>query len=658
MKKITLKKLVLTNFKGQKSLLVDFNDSETQIFGQNRAGKTTIFDAFLWLLFGKDSQDRKDFAVKPLNEQGATTDKTETEVIGTFDFDGNETILRRVLVEKWQKKRGSNEQEFSGNETKFFWNDVPFSAGEYASAIKDRIDENLFKLLTNPARFNELGWQERRQILFSIVGIGSDADIATKLPHINKDVADFVIHILNSEKTLKQYKAELAEKKKLIKTECEQIPPRIDELERSKPIIEHSEKEIERVLTELKTQFNSLTEQIESETKRIESANAEHLKAKQALQNDVNAREQAIQSLEHKLSLEANKAVNDHAILVQNAKLEIRQIEQERLSKIRQSEDCLKEIERIESVLIVLRGKLADENAKTFSYEPAESNCPTCKQSLPSEVVDVDTLRANFNKAKLEAIERIQQQGIAQKEAKEEKETELEVLKSAILEATEIAESKTKELEQLELDAPKPWEIDLSEVNELKASLEIAKGKLAILEPVSQNLSFENLKLTRSEAQTKIDELSKEYTKFEQIETIKIRINELLERERTLTNQLSQYEKQEFMIDAFNSIKIKQVEQKINSMFSYVTFKMFNTLINGGVEECCGALINGVPYSDANTGSKINAGLDIINVLSNYYGVSAPCFIDNAESVTGFIPFENQIIKLIVSESDKTLRIA
>lgn len=655
MKKITLKKLVLTNFKGQKSLSIDFNDSETQIFGQNRAGKTTIFDAFLWLLFGKDSQDRKDFSVKPLNADGKTSDKTETEVIGTFDFDGNETILRRVLVEKWQKKRGSNEQEFSGNETKFFWNDVPFSATEYNNAIKARIDESLFKLLTNPARFNELGWQERRQILFSIVGIGSDKEIAAGIN--DASIADFVIGILNADKTLKQYKAELSEKKKNIKTELEQIPPRIDELNRTKPVLEHPKSGYEKALSELRIDFNTIQEQIESETKRIDGLNAEHQAKKQALQADINAREQVIQKVAHELSLEANKSANEHAMKVQALELELRQIEQERLSKIRLSESALKEIQSIESVLIALRGKLADENAKTFSYEPSESNCPTCKQSLPSEVVDVDALRANFNKTKLEAIERIQQQGISQKEAKEEKEAELEVLKASILEATEIAEAKVLELNVLKDNAPTPGEVDMSEVNELQAELlEVAKG-FELIPAASASTMLGDLKNERINIQTKIDELSKEYAKFEQIETIKIRIDELLERERALTNQLSEFEKQEFMIDSFNSIKIKQVEQKINSMFSYVTFKMFNTLINGGVEECCEALINGVPYSDANTGSKINAGLDIINVLSNYYNTSAPCFIDNAESVTGFIDFQNQLIKLIVSADDKTLRV-
>lgn len=654
MAKITLKGLTLINFKGQKTLNISFNETETQIFGQNRAGKTTIFDAFLWLLFGKDSQDRKDFAVKPLNEKGSTTDKVETEVIGVFDFDGNETILRRVLVEKWSKKRGTNELEFGGNETKFFWNEVPFSATEYNNAIKARIDESLFKLLTNPARFNELGWQERRQILFAIVGIGSDKEIAAGIN--DASIADFVIGILNADKTLKQYKAELSEKKKNIKTELEQIPPRIDELNRTKPVLEHPKSGYEKALSELRIDFNTIQEQIESETKRIDGLNAEHQAKKQALQVDINVREQVIQKRTHELSLGANKAANEHAMKVQALEIELRQIEQERLSKIRLSESTLKEIQSIESVLIALRSRFDSENSKTFVYNETESSCPTCKQSLPTEVVDVDLLRSNFNNEKLAHIESIQNEGLAHKAKKEEKQAELEVLKASILEATEIAEAKVLELNALKENAPTPGEVDMSEVNELKAALETIKSQLNILPAPAEDLSFENLKLTRSQIQSKIDELTKEYAKFEQIEQIETRTEELLNQERTLTNKLSELEKQEFLIDSFNSIKIKQVEQKINSMFSYVTFKMFNTLINGGVEECCEALINGVPYSDANTGSKINAGLDIINVLSNYYNTSAPCFIDNAESVTGFIPFENQIIKLIVSVDDKNLR--
>ncbi|MBP7398205.1 MAG: AAA family ATPase [Chitinophagales bacterium] len=65
--KISLKKLSLLNFKGIRQRTIEFNDV-TNIFGKNEAGKTTLFDASLWVLFGKDSTDRKDFAIKTLDE--------------------------------------------------------------------------------------------------------------------------------------------------------------------------------------------------------------------------------------------------------------------------------------------------------------------------------------------------------------------------------------------------------------------------------------------------------------------------------------------------------------------------------------------------------------------------------------------------------------
>ena len=89
-------------------------------------------------------------------------------------------------------------------------------------------------------------------------------------------------------------------------------------------------------------------------------------------------------------------------------------------------------------------------------------------------------------------------------------------------------------------------------------------------------------------------------------------------------------------------------------MFSYVSWRMFKQLVNGESEETCEAMINGVPFSDANSGAKIHAGFDIIKVLSKHYGMTAPCFVDNSESLSEFPKTESQTIKLYVTE-DETL---
>ena len=113
---IELKKLELLNFKGIKELTIDFG-KETSIYGENATGKTTIFDAFTWLLFGKDSANKSDFNIKILNKNGETIHGLNDQVTGTLIVGNKEVILRRALKENWVKKRGSADSIFSGNST-------------------------------------------------------------------------------------------------------------------------------------------------------------------------------------------------------------------------------------------------------------------------------------------------------------------------------------------------------------------------------------------------------------------------------------------------------------------------------------------------------------------------------------------------------------
>src|SRR3972149_3066745 len=143
MKKVTIKKLTLINFKGIKSLSIDFKPEGLSVFGDNETGKTTLIDSFLWNLFGKDSTDRKDFNVKTLDKNNQAIPKIDHEVTCILDIDGTILTLKRCLKEIWRKKRGSEETEFSGHETLFWADDVPLQAGEYTAKISSIIDENV-----------------------------------------------------------------------------------------------------------------------------------------------------------------------------------------------------------------------------------------------------------------------------------------------------------------------------------------------------------------------------------------------------------------------------------------------------------------------------------------------------------------------------------
>jgi len=143
----------------------------------------------------------------------------------------------------------------------------------------------------------------------------------------------------------------------------------------------------------------------------------------------------------------------------------------------------------------------------------------------------------------------------------------------------------------------------------------------------------------------------------EQKERIEARIAELESTEEKSAQELSTLEGLQFSLLEFDKRKMDVLEERINGRFRLVKFKLFDSTIDGSHKPACVALVNGVPYTDANTASKINASLDIINVFSDYYNVKAPVFIDNRESVTDIIHTDMQVINLVVSPEDKKLRI-
>jgi len=117
---LKLLKLKLKNFKGIKNLDLKANGHDLNIYGDNATGKTTILDAFMWLLFDKDSQNRSDFAIKTLTKDGEPIHHLDHEVEGTFEIDGETIEFKKVYREKWTKKRGSAVEEFSGHEVDHF----------------------------------------------------------------------------------------------------------------------------------------------------------------------------------------------------------------------------------------------------------------------------------------------------------------------------------------------------------------------------------------------------------------------------------------------------------------------------------------------------------------------------------------------------------
>ena len=135
------------------------------------------------------------------------------------------------------------------------------------------------------------------------------------------------------------------------------------------------------------------------------------------------------------------------------------------------------------------------------------------------------------------------------------------------------------------------------------------------------------------------------------------RIEELREDEKNTAACLEAVEGVLYLIEEFTRYKTRFVENSINGLFRIVRFRLFREQANGGLEDRCDVTFDGIPYSSLNSGAKINVGIDIISTLSRVFGVSVPLFVDNAESVTRLLSLDSQVIRLVVSEKDKEIRL-
>ncbi|MGY3716753.1 AAA family ATPase [Sutcliffiella cohnii] len=167
MKRISLVKLTLTNFKNHESLEINFKDIN-YINGGNGAGKSSIGDATTWCLFGKDVFGSK------LEPQPIDTD-LETKVELLIQVDENQYLIGRS-----QKKA-----------TKLYINEVPQKkATKFNEFISGLFDEKLFFSLFTPAYFFTLHWQEQRAQLLQFVKEPLNKEVLAEMSNLMKETLE------------------------------------------------------------------------------------------------------------------------------------------------------------------------------------------------------------------------------------------------------------------------------------------------------------------------------------------------------------------------------------------------------------------------------------------------------------------------------------
>lgn len=652
MKKIELISLHLTNFKGTKNRRIEANGQSLNIFGANGSGKTTIPDAFSWLLFGKDSLNRteNDFDIKLLDKNGKVIHGLDHQVEGVFKWNGQKITLKRVYKEKWQKKSNNINKVFSGHTTKYFIDDLAVKKKEYEEQISNMIPDDVFKLITNPLYFHKnLHHTERKEILMNIAGEVTLEEVAQ-----GDEELEGLLNRLNGKEAEKK-QLQVRQQKKEINEELERIPIRIDEINRSLPDINGLDEQ------ELNIDIDLLDQKIDKKNEQIQDIKngSEIINKRNVLSN---------------IDLDISNIKNSHEQGNMQKVYQLRTALQEEQSNIHLLESKINNLKQeiemnnkrksdLETDIEVLRKEWTETNQQEFKHDD-ECICPTCEQELPQERVEEARQKAleNFNEKKAEDLENITSTANKKKEEVEKVNALIDRTNARITDfEKEIQDKKTKtENKQSELEELESQVTDLTEnadyIAKMKEKEEVEKEIIQLKESVNESVEevqkeISTLEDTKKELQGKINELDL-YKKYES------RLQELYDQEKDLASEFERLEHEDHLIDTLLKKKVEHLEDKINSKFKMAKFKLFDEKINGKLVETCEAVYDGVPFtSGLNDASKINVGLDIINVLTEHYGVVAPIFIDNRESVTDLIETKSQVISLIVSKQHKDLTI-
>ncbi|WP_127133467.1 AAA family ATPase [Veillonella caviae] len=630
-------KLELLNFKGLEQFEFEFDGLSATIRGDNATGKTTLFDAMCWLLFGKDSLDRADFQLKTLRN-GEPIHKVNHEVTGTFKLDDGRTVeLKRVFREKYSSPRGGDVQ-LTGHTTDYFIDGVPSKEKEYKAFINSLISEDVFKLITNPLYFNEqYSWQNRRKLLLEMCGDIDDQDVIKSRSDLNK-----LTQILNG-RNVEDHRKVVAAKKTAINKELDMIPIRIDEAIRNKPEILCDKAKLEIDIKNIENGIKDLEEQKALIEHNL--ANVERESQIKALKRTIKAREGELRGehirVHQYLHTERNNLFNELQMLRHDCDRHAKRID-----------ELIKDIAQCDARIERLKTQFDTVNSREFNSEL----CPTCYQPLPED--KQKELEVQFNMNKSRELDEIQMLLKSQQNLKSD------YLQQQDLISTQYDNANT-ELMQWEVkynDAMKAYaEHQEPNIDEDAVYIDL-QAQLFMLESAMDDNNGDELVLAKIdgdivEMKDKRNLLERELNKYKMHADIDARVAELEAEQQRLVNEKNELDEASFLMDEFVKAKVEMLEQSINSRFKLARFKMFNTLVNGGIEECCETTYNGVPYRSMNNAARINVGLDIINALTDFYKVSAPVFVDNAEAVTEFTDVNSQVIYLVVDGNFEELTI-
>ena len=647
MRQVKIKKLVIENFKGIRNFSVDFDYRLTRIVGANGTGKTTLHDAYLWLLMGMDSANRKSFSVQPLDESSQTIHHLTTSVTGVFEFgDGSVHEIKRRLSETWTRKRGTKEDVLTGSETERFIDNVPLKAGEFDKAIVEmfcKMDD--FELISSIKAFGKLDMRAKRAKLIQMAGEMPELINPFDYPKLDQ--------YYQTTKKVEDIKKKVQYEINGLKDEQSKIPVKLTENERNLPYgIDFDD------LRKQKAEAEAEIERIDAALQKAASSRSGLFSRTAELNEELQKVNAELLEIEQEMATNRQRRLNEVNSEISSASLEVRE-KSGKVSIVSGDIRQLKErLSQLSARKIELGKQWEKKNAETWP-DTIEIECPTCRRPYdPDKVQEMrNAAIKSFNEGKAGVLARIVQEGnlvvkqIAEnEEAVKSKEAEIEELNKALNKAkAKEASARTKLADVPTIDNLKSFSKEYQTVIEKRDAL---KNRI-FNETPRESDDERQMKNRKEQLKSKASSLTYELAKEANIAKVEARREELKKENAELASKIAELDAVMFEIMTYQKAYINAVEDKVSSMFRLVRWKMYQPNVsNDGEQEICECLVNGVPVStNVNTAGGVNAGIDIINALSNWLEISVPLWIDGKESVTELLDTQAQVVTLSVVEN-------
>lgn len=671
MKEIVIERMTLTNFRGIKQLTVDLGERLVEISGANATGKSTLLNAYLWCLWGIDQEGRKDFNLKPLDQEGNSTDKVDVSVeLTLLGVEEKPVTLRRTLRENWVKPNGETEEVYKGNTTIYEIDDVPTKMSEYnsyiAAILPEGTPDGLMQLLSTPDGIPTMDWKALRKLLLDTTGGVDETELIAsreEYKELMREVGDTTL-----ERAETQWKAT---KSKLTK-ELKEYQPRIDQTAAMKPAPQDWT-EIEGRIAELDKDLGTYSEQ---EAKATEIANAAYLE-----ENLSQQRLTQIAADIARLEAERERAKNRTKI---DAEYKVEELKVRSRNTLLREGAAKRALERAEGDITDLRKRIETEERraeelredwrklKREEYPADKTTCPTCGQPLPQDELgkrmlayeakkqaDLSKISAD-GRAKNEEIELLKRKLdslIVEKEARHEA---LMEVSAEVEQARTAVERAQYEADETDSENPR----DTAEADAITDKIQALRDEEAeIKERLNAKLSekeeetnLAKVKQKQVAAMAERDELKRRLSDRETIKRYDEEIKRLEELAKKKGQEMADVERWLSLTQSYRMSYIRRLEESINDLFSGgITFRMYDFTLEGNPVETCTPLVDGTPYQTVNTARRINAGIEIASAISRAHDISIPIWVDGAESVNEVQPASGQEIILRVSDSPELM---